>query len=198
MIQFDESNHTYTLNGERVPSVTQILHRFSEEIYRFVDSDLMERAARLGTAVHEMIRLDCAGVLDEAGLHEKLQPYFKQWREFLAQSGFEPTLSEQFVWSEKYRFAGQLDLFGTLNGKPALIDAKRCASVPFTAGPQTAGYELALAECNPQTDEPVQRFALQLVPNERWKLLPMDGTDDRRVFMSALTIHNYLETQKAA
>lgn len=198
-LQFDAESHSYTVDGEAFPSVTEILRDLSAREYRFVDAGLMASAAWFGTAVHSLIELDIAGTLDEAALDPQLLGYLAKWRQFRAQSGFVPLLSESRVFSRRYRYAGTLDLFGTLNGEAVLIDAKRCAKVPRTAGPQLAAYELALRECEPNAVAAavsgpgagrIARFALQLVPTNTpgWKLVPFKDPNDSRVFLSALTL----------
>lgn len=198
-LHFDEATHTYTLNGKVLDSVTQILKRLSREAYRCVDRAVMERAAALGTAVHKLIELDIEGTLDEDGLDPQLVLYKDSWRKFLATSGFQPILSEQRVHSERYGYAGTLDLFGELHGSLALIDAKRCAQVPPTAGPQTAGYEIALRERHPElfaSGKRVKRFALQLNTDGTHRLVPFTDPEDQRVFLSELTSRNFLKKHK--
>lgn len=198
-VQFDAEAHEYRVDGEQYDSVTQVLKPLSERLYRFVKAEDMARAAQLGTAVHMLIELDSRSILDESALDPQLQPYLEKWRQFRAQSGFIPLLNEQIVFSRKYRIAGMLDLFGTLNGDAALIDAKRCASVPRTAGPQTAGYEILLRESMPDVvaraaSGPgagrIKRYALHLTPGTRpgWALVPFKDPNDARVFLSAATL----------
>jgi hypothetical protein len=166
-IQFDAEAHSYTVDGDRYDSVTQILRELSARVYRFVDAGVMAEAAWLGQAVHKVIELDILGALDEGELDPRLLPYL-----------------------------------GLLNGEAALVDAKRCASVPRTAGPQTAGYEIALRECMPDVvaraasgpgAARINRFALHLTPSETrgWTLVPFKNPNDARVFLSALTTHNW-------
>ncbi len=193
MIHFEAASHTYTLGGLRLPSVTEVLRPLIDAEYRGVAKDVMERAATLGKAVHKLIELDLLNELDEDGLSDALRPYLAQWRAFRTLSGFEPILSEQIVYSARYGYAGTLDLFGRLNGRLALIDAKRTAQVPRTAGPQTAGYQLALCESSPSAPwlaEPIDRYALHLTP-DRWRLVPFKDAADQRVFLSALTLHQW-------
>lgn len=201
-LKFDAGLHSYELGGKSIPSVTTILGQLSAQEYRFVKPDLMAESAYLGTAVHALIELDCKGQLDVDGLDPRLVSYLGKWHQFRAQSGFVPILSESKVFSERYGYAGTLDLFGTLNGEAALIDAKRCASVPRTAGPQTAGYEVALRECAPEivaqaasgtSPGRIKRYALQLTPSESrgWTLVPFTDPNDIRVFLSALTLYNW-------
>lgn len=191
-LQFDADLHRYTLAGQRLPSVTEILHPVTAHEYRGVDREVMDRAALLGKAVHKLIELDIAGTLDEDALDDSLRPYLAQWRQFCAQSGFSAIHSERRIHSARYGYAGTLDLAGKLNGTNAVIDAKRTAAVPRSAGPQTAAYRQALAELCGAEWQTADRYALHLTP-ERWRLVPQKDPNDLRVFLAALTLHNYLE-----
>lgn len=197
MITFDEQTHTYTdEHGRVLPSVTQILAPLSANAYRGVPQEVMDNAAAIGTAVHKMIELDVQGVLDESSLHPSIAQYLPAWRRFLVESSFQVLGSEMRVASRRYGYAGTLDLYGLIHGQHALIDAKRVAQVQRTTGPQTAGYEIALRE---ETGLPatarVDRYALQLI-GDRFRLLPLTDPADARVFLSALTLHNW--SSKAA
>jgi hypothetical protein len=200
VLQFDPESHSYRLDGVPIPGVTSILKDLSEREYRFVKAETMAEAAWLGQAVHKVIELESAGTLDEDALDARLREYLDAWRHFRTHSGFVPTLSEEKVYSRRYHYAGQLDLFGALNSDAALIDAKRCAGVPRTAGPQTAGYEIALRECRPDllaafggSTARIRRYALHLTPNVRpgYRLVPFTDPNDARVFLSALTLNTW-------
>lgn len=193
-LRFDEARHAYTLDGEPVPGVTSVLKVLSAADYAGVDPDVLAAAAARGKAVHRMIELDGQGRLDESSLHPLLEPYLAAWRDFLAASGFVPILQEHRVASRRYRYAGTLDLFGYLRGELALIDAKSVARLMPTTGPQTAGYEIALREWEPEllpATARVRRFALQLPLKGRWQLHPLTDRGDARVFLSALTLHHF-------
>jgi|SRR5690606_9702692 len=192
---FDEAAHRYTLDGRPVPGVTTVLKLVSGADYAGVDPDVLARAAARGTAVHRMVELDGQGILDEDSLDDELRPYLAQWRQFMAQSGFVSLLQEGKVASRRYGYAGTLDLFGVLNGRFALIDVKSVVRVMRATGPQTAAYELALREWNPDVlpgDAPVDRFALQLRPAAAWQLVPFPSRTDARVFLGALTCHTFM------
>ena len=200
LLNFDEASHSYTYDGQHFDGVTSILKPLSETAYFNVSPEVMERARALGVAVHKVIELDIKGTLDEDSLDDVLRPYLAAWREFLAQSGFRPLLSEQKVYSLKYRFAGTLDIFGILNGEAALIDAKRVAMVQRITGPQLAAYEIALRECKPDVVDAavsgpfpgrINRFALQLKPGQKYQLKAFTEASDKSVFLSALTIKNW-------
>lgn len=189
-LRFEEASHTYTLGGIVLPSVTKVL-KVLPSAYAMVDPDVLERAAGIGRAVHKIIEDDVRGQLDEEAVDFDLLPYLDQWRTFLTTSGFQPVHTELRVHSPRYGYAGTLDLMGTLRGRWALIDAKRTAAVPRSAGPQTAGYEIAARECMPELEGTrIDRFALHLTP-DRWQLVPFKDAADQRVFLAALSIHKW-------
>lgn len=192
MITFDVESHTYRdEHGRVLPSVTQVLSPLSANAYRGVPQDVMDAAAAIGTAVHRMIELDVQGVLDESSLHPSIAQYLPAWRRFLVESRAEILGSEMRVASRRYGFAGTLDLYLLIHGQRALIDAKRVAQVQRTTGPQTAGYEIALREETglPATTR-IDRYALQLV-DDKFRLIPLTDPADQRVFLAALTVHNW-------
>jgi len=201
-LTFDEASHIYRVGGQVVSSVTQILGRLSAEEYRFVDKSVMEDAALLGKAVHKMIELDLRGDLDVEALSDGLQVYYTAWQNFLQLSGFQMALSEARVYSSKYGYAGTLDLAGWLNTRFVIIDAKRTAAVPRTAGPQTAAYLQALEESGKQFYVPgmesmaariigAERYALHLRADGTWRLVPFTDKSDLRVFLACKTLHDW-------
>lgn len=195
-IQYDDNGHTYRLNGRVVPGVTDSMRPLTDGAFDGIPAETMERASLLGKQVHACIELDVAGVLDDDSLIDLWRPYVAQWRMFRALSGFEPILSEAIVYSERDSYAGRLDLFGRLNGRFALVDAKRTALVPRSAGPQTAGYLRALRACRPDlipAGAAVDRFALHLRPGNEigWRLVPFDNRGDEAVFLSSLNVYKW-------
>lgn len=202
-LTFNADDHTYRLDGQNVPGVTTALKPISTADYAFVDPEVMERKALFGTAVHKLIELDCLGELDVEDLDEDLVPYYGAWREFLAASGFQVLLSESKLGSRRYRYAGQLDLFGQLNGFRAMIDAKCVVTVMPSTGPQTMAYTNLVRESRPDllpAAAPCQRYALQLRPalhlgdNARWQLVPFkEDAADWRLFLAALTVTHHLQ-----
>lgn len=207
---FDPIQHRYTLDGMYVPGVTSALKVVSQADYFGVDPEVMARKAALGSLVHQVIELDCAGELDVEDLDDVLVPFYRAWRSFLVSSGFVVELSEGKVASRRYRFAGQLDLFGRLNGIRSTIDAKCVAVVMPSTGPQTAAYTEALRECRPDLlprDAPCRRYALQLRPFDAsgkptaqpWKLHPFtQDAVDLRLFLACLTVTHHLERKLTA
>lgn len=212
-IDYEPERHRYSIGGVEMPSVSRIIKRLVEDEYRFAKSEDMDRGAILGTAVALAIELDLEGTLDESSLHEAVIPHFENWREFRKKSGFEPTLCETIVHSKRYGYCGRIDLFGSLNKRPALIDAKRTASVVRTVRPQTAGYAIALVETEAvavanamgrgngayfSKPENIDRYALHLPkPPAKWKLVPLKAQFDFRVFLAELTHYQWQHEKRS-
>lgn len=201
-LEFDEETHRYRLDGVRIPGVTECLKLVSSADYANVPAEVMAAKSALGSAVHSLIELDCANDLDVDGLDDQLVPYYGAWREFLTASGFQVILSESLVVSRRYGYAGKLDLFGSLNGIRATIDAKCVTTIMSSTGPQTAGYTQALRETRPDLlapTAPCRRFALQLRPAlerghaARWNLVPFtQDAADLRLFLACATVTQHL------
>lgn len=197
-IDFDPVAHRYTHRDQQrpIPGVSSIINPVIGQDFSFVDPDKLAAAAALGTRVHDIIRQDIlAGMMDRGGVFcdtvEELG-YYEAWREFVTLSGFEPIYSEHLVYSAQYDYAGQLDLFGRLNGRLILPDIKRVNAVSRTAGVQTAGYLQALLEMYPAyAKEQIDRCVLHLRPGSKWQLVPFNAKTDFRIFLSALNIHHW-------
>lgn len=184
MLSFDESKHEYRWKGKVVPSVTQVLKPLSD--YSMVPDEVLNRKRDIGVAVHKAIELDLAGDLDESSIDDIWAGYFEGWKKFKAESGFIVTKSEQKGYSEKYGYAGTLDLLGELpKTGPALIDTKTCAVLMPSVGPQTAAY----AEIAKQPR--INRYALQLSPEGLYSLAPCQDKADWAIFQAALTLHKW-------
>lgn len=181
MLEFDADTHRYTLDGRDLPSVTRILSRLSD--YSRIPPAVLEAARDRGTRVHAACSLEVLGVLDEATVDDEVAPYLRQFRRFLRESGFVPTLTECRVCDPDLGYAGTLDLFGNLAGwKSVLMDIKT-GTVPPTTGPQTAAYVHALHVY--AGIEAQRRYVLNLTRG-RYTLTPLDDARDFAVFREEL------------
>ena len=85
---FNEEKHEYSVSGVRYPSVTQILAPLVD--YSQVPRAVLERARKLGQAVHRMTELFDLDDLDMDDLADELRPYLTAWIKFRAETGFVP------------------------------------------------------------------------------------------------------------
>lgn len=54
-IEFFEDTHTYLVDGILVPSVTELIHRKYPNKYKFVSSEVLQKASERGIGVHKAI-----------------------------------------------------------------------------------------------------------------------------------------------
>jgi len=186
-IEFIEEGHIYKVDGVVVPSVTQVLDGLYD-LSKF-SPDTLETARQKGIAVHKMVELDCLKKLDEQALPEWMLPVFIQWRKFVAESGFKFMESECVVYHPTYRYAGTLDLYGSVKGRLAIIDIKRSFAAGPTIGLQMAAY--AAAKYNDTKLPDLDRYALKLNENGPYRLEPFTDKSDFTTFLSLLTIKNW-------
>jgi hypothetical protein len=191
---FDQEKHEYTLNGLRLPSVTQILESvgLSPDFSGVPAADL-EFARQRGSAVHLATAYDDRGDLDEDSLDPRIAPYLEAWRQFRRDFHFEPTEIEFMFYSKKHGYAGTLDRFGPSDLAPyTLIDLKTAAKVDLTAtGPQTGAYSAGYCEFTGQALlKQIKRYAVQLQP-DGYKLIECKDRQDFDAFLHALSLVNW-------
>lgn len=190
MLTFTEAGHEYRYNGQRVPSVTQVLDATVVDL-SMVDPDVLKAAQALGTAVHKVCEYHDLGTLDEASVHEKLQPYLQAYRKFLAECRPHWRLVERRVYHKAMGFAGTLDREGDLMGAAAILDIKSGIQ-HFAVGLQTSAYAEGLACEEPQRIRR-RRFGLYLKDDGLYVLRDLDREEthdhDWRDFTCALGVY---------
>ena len=148
---YEESTHTYTLDGVVIPSVTEICAPITCGKYPPVG--VVQQAAARGTRVHELCALyDMDALPDE--IEAELVGYVKAWAAFCRD--YKP------VWRHielplygspdtGLPFAGTLDRIGEIDGRTRVVDIKTTASLDRPAKvalcEQITGYEW-LADLN--------------------------------------------------
>jgi hypothetical protein len=183
--EFDPAAHRYTLDGRELPSVTQILRGLDD--FSNVPARVLEKARDRGSRVHAACNLDVLGILDENTVDDEVAPYLAQFRKFLRESGFTPTLTECRVYDERLWYAGTLDLFGDL---PGCIDVQidiKSGAIPRSVGPQTAAYSNGLYKRAGIMTR--KRFVLKLEAG-KYSLIQLDRADDFGAFCHALQRFN--------
>ena len=63
-LEYDDTTHTYLVNGVIVPSVTQVMQVKFGNKYEGIRSEVLNRAAERGTAIHKAIENYCKGMDD--------------------------------------------------------------------------------------------------------------------------------------
>lgn len=109
LIEFDAASHTYYCDGERVPSVTQIIRdagmiddRFFTEYHRW-----------RGSMAHEAIATwNKAGNIDRRKVDPKIRPYLEAALKWQKDTGFKPLYVEHRMYDPIFNVCGTADLIG--------------------------------------------------------------------------------------
>lgn len=184
MLTFDDGSHKYFWNGKHVPNVTsilEILHNFDS-----VPADVLQAASERGTAVHLACEYWDRGILDESTVDESIVGYLEGWKSFLKDTNPQWSMIEAQFYSEAFGYAGTLDRKGQIFGCEATLDIKTSVASHPVWGVQTAAYSNGLK--SPKD----KRFTVQLRDNGTYRLNEWKDSTDWSVFVSLLTVNNFL------
>jgi hypothetical protein len=174
VLAFEPIKHEYRYDGQRVPSVTQILR----ETGISVDFDeLAGMSHRLGLAIDEKraigtaLHADCHAFddndLEWSTVDPRVVPYLEAWKTLRENSGLVPLRRERRVYHPGYRYAGTLDgIFAKDASTSVLVDIK-------TGDPESSGarYQLAAYQLAHETESDHttihERWSVQLTPGRR-------------------------------
>jgi len=190
-LTFNPDIHEYRIDGERVPSVTEVMapcNNFSR-----IDQSVLEYSADRGTKVHEACELFDEDDLDEDALDPVLRPYVEAYKRFLSEADVEVRYTEQRVWHSIYRYAGTADRIVSMGRHRGLgvLDLKTTASLSEAVGIQLAAYQEAW-NALPHIIARVRfRLALQLRRDGTYSLRRYEALDDWAAFRGLLAFHNW-------
>lgn len=189
-LTFEENGHIYMLDGEQLPSVSELCRFMHREIYKDAPKWQMETAAERGTAVHF-----AAEALDKTGtasIAEEYLPYLQAYKAFLQDYSPSWDMIEQSIYHPEYRYAGTVDRYGALRGEAVLVDIKTTYTVykPLCRA-QLNLYRLMLI----MRGFPVHKmYILHLKKDGKYKLIPMET--DELLAVSLITIHKALQKKR--
>lgn len=189
-LEYLEDGHIYTLDGERIPCVSDLCRFLSREVYRDAPSWKLEAAAERGSAVHK-----AAEILDRTGRSEieyEYLPYLEAYASFLRSHEVSWNLIEYPDYHPNFMYAGTLDRYGTVDGEKTLVDIKTTSQVqrPLCAASLNL-YRLILEA----RGMPVERMLiLHLSKNGRYRMIPFEADND---IPYALLILHRLTKKKA-
>jgi hypothetical protein len=189
-LTYNDINHEYKLDGMTIPSVTQVLKGAGLVNLDFVNEQLLEEKADLGKKVHLTTELYDNGTLDLDELHPTLKAYLDQWIKFRKDFNFIPTEIELQLFHKLYRYAGRIDRVGLAQGVLTELDIKSGMKFKHHAI-QNAGYELLYNQGKKRGEQVKKRMTVYL-STDGYKVEPHNNENDKNVFLSALTISNYL------
>lgn len=189
-LRFDPTAHAYHLDGQRLPSITQVIGATGLHPLDGIPADRLAEAAARGTAAHLACALHDRGTLDVPALHPSIEPYWWAWQSFLADTAFapDPAWIERPLAHPAYRFAGTPDRVGRYRGDPTVVELKCTYDLAPATALQTAAQALL---CEANGHRIIRRFAVKLQPDGRYQFREYRDPSDGRVFLAALTTHHW-------
>ena len=185
---FFDTGHKYTLDGEELPSVSEVTRFISREVYGDIGQYNLDRAAERGTAVHKATE-----ILDKYGTVEistDIEPYIKAYIMFRKEHDCKWELIEAARYDPDRRYAGTLDRLGTVDGELAIVDIKTTAVIsPAHKKIYTAALNLYRRMFPERKIKKL--LILQLRKDETYKLHRLDIDDS--LADACLTLHEALK-----
>ena len=184
---FFDQGHRYTLDGEELPSVSELCRFLSREIYGTVAQYTLDRAADRGTAVHKATEaLDKYGKVD---VQDGILPYLQAYLSFRREHPAEWQKIEYATHHSARRYAGTIDRYGIIDGNLSLLDIKTSYTIhkPLCAAQLNLYRWMLEAE-----GRPVDRlYILHLKKDSTYKLQQFEKDDT--LPEALLTLHNALK-----
>jgi len=159
-LTFDPLAHVYTLDGERLPSVTGLLKHGGLIDFSRIPLHVLAAAQHRGTAVHQAIAFYNENDLDVDDFCQRFPDfagYLRAWITFCEQRHFLPLVNEYRVVSRRHRVAGTLDTLGIMDGHAVLLDYATGRPEDVCKNLQTAAY-YGLALETSMEDRTLEKF----------------------------------------
>ena len=204
MFEFWEDGHTYHLDDEIIPSVTQILNEWQKvkvggsfwhvntHAGAVIDADTFEKAGDFGTAIHKACKLILSGDLDWDGIDPDLISPLRQFEKAVDDLKLKALWVEVPMHHKRKKIAGTPDIIGNINLTRQLscVDVKTGSYA--LAGPQTAAY-CDIFKNYANYKGMMARFVLYLPKDgSPYKIIPLKNSKDLAYFDAKLYQFRYL------
>ena len=200
-IDFDEEKHEYTIDGEKIHSVSEIISPLTAERYSELNPYMVRAAAERGKMIHEACEAIDYG-LELPELPPEAEGYVRAYLDFLRDYFPKWEMVEGVVAYQKDGkplYAGTVDRYGYIDGSKSVVDIKTYASLTaesmMTASLQTELYRLAI-----DSMARMKRYILHLKKDGNYRLVDLDKFDKERGLHSydfALTLHRLYDEKRA-
>ena len=188
-LTFNEFNHTYWLDELVIPSVTTLMKPLSDDFYRAVDTEVLEKAAKRGTAIHNAVENFAQFGIED--IPPAYGGYFQAFRTWWELRKPEVLATECRVYHKILRYAGTADLICVIGGRVTLVDYKSSAQVNSKlCAVQLEGYDRAFESHGVKIDD---RMILHLSRDGKYSEVPFQRNARCWSVLSALmTVRNYM------
>lgn len=187
-IDFDEEQHIYTLNGMRLPSVTQLMRPLTLIAYDGVSIGAMSEAADRGTRAHSQVEAIVKYGIAE--FDDDTEGYITAFQAF--NEAFKPVwlASEYRCYHKVLRYAGTIDLIGYVQSDDSngvdVVDVKTTAAFHrVMLDCQLSAYAEMLKSHGVKVRN---RYGLQLMKDGRYRFERLE--DGYKTFIHCMAIMN--------
>lgn len=194
-LQFEEKRHLYTINGIKLPSVTEIIDPVSYIVYKGVDEFAKLKAGWRGTDVHFAIELyNDTGVIE---IEEKFKGYLDAYLQF--REDYKKRLkvlhSEMRTYHKDLKYAGTIDMIAELDGKRIIIDYKTTSQLlSYLVALQTPAYMEAVNSWLKDDEKKLEEcYVLHLEKNGNYNFVKVDNRYD--IFIKLYSVYGYINTE---
>lgn len=194
-IEFDEEKHLYFVDGEKMPSVTEIIAPITAKHYGSISQEVLRMAAERGTIVHEACEEIDYGL--EAEVPAEFEPFVKAYCDFVNDYRVEYLGVEQIVYNREGRYCGTCDRWGRMTGKDFVLDIKTTTSPTKQA--KMAGCCQTVAYADALNIPDAERYLLYLDRKGGYRLMDCkswekkNGFDSRKCWQLCLDLYRVLE-----
>jgi hypothetical protein len=192
---FYDDSHKYTVDGEEVPSVSELTRFLTRELYNDAPQYFLDQAAKRGTNVHKATE-----AIDKFGTVEVEDEYAGFVKAYIAFLKEHDVSWEKIEWpvcnghNMAMPYAGTVDRYGALDGEAVILDIKTTANISglhklcYTA--QLNLYKLAV-----EKEKPVEKlWVLQLKKDGTYKLIQLE--ENEALANACLTMHYAIKNSK--
>lgn len=186
---FFDQGHKYTLDGDEVPSVSELCRFLSREVYGTVAQYTLDRAAERGTKVHKACEaLDVYGKVE---VTDDISPYVQSYLKFRQEHDIKWNMVERSMANQKERYAGTIDRYGELDGVKALVDLK----TTYTVHKRLAIAQLNLYRWMIEAEgHHIEKQYILHLKKDGYKLVEIEKNDE--VPRALLTLHRLMEKKR--
>lgn len=203
-LEFQEAGHRYFVDGEPVPSVTQVLEAAGLGVdYAAVPPAVLIHARERGRHVDACCDLLDQDDLDWRSVHPEARPYVEAWGRFRVAEGYRPVAAKPRVYHPEHGYAGEPDTVGQVGPRWVVLDRKATTKVSVTYGCQLGGYAVpglwvaeAGGELAPVPWPAPARAVVQLRPDATYRVVPYERPDDLVAFLGAVALWRWRQARQ--
>lgn len=174
ILSFNEDAHEYQINGEVIPSVSEVIRFISREVYGDVVQSVLDNAADRGTRVHKATQM--LDVVHDVECDEDIVPYVQAYVQFLRDHKPKWELIERSMYNPNLMYGMTVDRLGELGGKNTLVDIKTSSTIQKVLnGAQMNLYRMGL-EANGHKVE--RMVILHLTKDKGYKIVEIPVDDE--------------------